>query len=162
MIKKSNFLLILTLLLALTSCTKKSVFNEYQSLGESWDKDSIVSFSFEQKDTLKPYNLFINVRNNKNYEFNNLFLIVAMEQPDKKTIIDTFEYQMTNSDGSFLGTGFSDLKENKLFYKEKTKFKNSGTYNVFIQQAVRRTGKVVGEKALEGITDVGFSIETIE
>jgi hypothetical protein len=65
------------------------------------------------------------------------------------------------ADGSLLGDGFTDVKDNKLIYKERMKF-NSGTYKIHIKQAVRQTGKVSGVVKLEGITDVGFRIEKIE
>ena len=70
--KKSN-LLFLIILICFTSCDKKRIFDEYKSVGQTWHKDSVVSFSFSQKDTLKPYNLFVNLRNNNKYPYNNLF-----------------------------------------------------------------------------------------
>ena len=143
---------------SLVSCDKKRVFDEYKSVGESWDKDSIVSFDMPAMDPKKQYNLFLNIRDNNNYPYNNLFLIVAMEQPNKMTLVDTLEYQMANEDGSLLGEGFTDVKESKLVYKERMKFK-PGVYKVHIRHAVRQTGKVVGVKKLDGITDVGFRIE---
>jgi gliding motility-associated lipoprotein GldH len=145
----------------LISCDKKRVFDEYKTVGNGWNKDSIVSFDLPAVDIKKQYNLFINIRDNNDYPFNNLFLIVNMEQPDKRTIVDTLEYQMANPDGSLLGEGFTDVKDNKLIYKERMKF-NSGTYKIHIKQAVRQTGKVSGVAKLEGITDVGFRIEKIE
>ena len=157
---KSSFLYFLVLI-ALISCDKKRVFDEYKTVGNGWNKDSIVSFDLPALDIKKQYNLFINIRDNNDYPFNNLFLIVNMEQPDKRTIVDTLEYQMANPDGSLLGEGFTDVKDNKLIYKERMKF-NSGTYKIHIKQAVRQTGKVSGVVKLEGITDVGFRIEKIE
>jgi len=105
--------------------------------------------------------LFLSIRDNNDYPFNNLFLIVSMEQPDKVTKVDTLEYMMADPDGSLLGDGFTDVKESKLVYKEHMKFK-SGIYKVHIRQAVRQTGKVTGVQKLEGITDVGFRIEKID
>jgi gliding motility-associated lipoprotein GldH len=157
---KNSFLYFLVLIV-LISCDKKRVFDEYKTGGNGWNKDSIVSFDLPAVDTKKQYNLFINIRDNNDYPFNNLFLIVNMEQPDKRTIVDTLEYQMANPDGSLLGEGFTDVKDNKLIYKERMKF-NSGTYKIHIKQAVRQTGKVSGVVKLEGITDVGFRIEKIE
>ena len=157
---KSSFLYFLVLIV-LISCDKKRVFDEYKTVGNGWNKDSIVSFDLPAVDIKKQYNLFINIRDNNDYPFNNLFLIVNMEQPDKRTIVDTLEYQMANPDGSLLGEGFTDVKDNKLIYKERMKF-NSGTYKINIKQAVRQTGKVSGVVKLEGITDVGFRIEKIE
>jgi len=146
----------------LISCDEKRVFDEYKSVGNAWMKDSIVAFDFKQEDTTKPYNLFVNLRANQAYPFNNLFIIVSMERPGGMIKIDTLQYQMTHPDGSLLGEGFSDIKESKLFYKEKMKFDTIGNYKVKIQQAMRRTGKIEGVEALEGITEVGFRIEKIE
>jgi gliding motility-associated lipoprotein GldH len=138
------------------------VFDEYKTVGKSWKKDSIVGFNFNQMDTLKPYNLFVNIRNNDDYEFSNLFLIVSMQQPDGLVRKDTLQYEMANADGTLMGDGFADIKENKLFYKEKVRFAKAGNYKISIQQAVRKTGKIEGVSDLKGVTEVGFRIESIE
>jgi gliding motility-associated lipoprotein GldH len=157
-IKNSVFFLIVTLFFF--SCDKKRVFDEYKTVGSSWHKDSIVSFDLPVLDSTKKYNLFLNLRNNNNYPFNNLFLIVSLELPNGFTKVDTLEYPMANPDGTLLGDGFTDLKESKLFYKEKVRFR--GKYKVHIKQALRENGKIQGLKELAGITEVGFRIEKID
>ncbi len=144
------------------SCDKQSIFDEYKSVGNSWNKDSIVNFKLPKLNSKKQYNLFVNIRDNNDFPYNNLFLIVSLEQPNKQVKIDTLEYAMTNPDGSLLGEGFSDIKENKLFYKENEAFNQNGDYKIHIQQAVRKTGKIEGDKQLKGITEVGFRIEPKE
>lgn len=141
----------------LFSCDKKRVFDEYKSVGSAWHKDSIVTFDLPVLDSTKRYDLFVNVRDNNNYPFSNLFLIVAIEMPNGFTKVDTLEYQMANPDGTLLGNGFSDIKESKLYLRENVKFR--GKYKVHIKQAVRQSGKIPGVQELEGITDVGFRIE---
>ena len=157
-IKNSVFLLLVVTLFF--SCDKKRVFDEYKSVGSAWHKDSIVTFNLPELDSTKKYNLFVNLRANNNYPFNNIFLIVAIERPNGFTKVDTLEYLMANPDGSLLGNGFTDIKESKLFYKEKVRFR--GNYKVHLKQAVRENGRVPGVTALEGITDVGFRIEKID
>jgi gliding motility-associated lipoprotein GldH len=157
-----NSLLFLFVFISFISCDKKRVFDEYQSVGNSWHKDSIVTFELPELAKEKQYDLFLNVRDNDDYPFNNLFLIVSLEQPDKKIKVDTLEYVMTNPDGTLLGEGFSDIKENKLFYKSNEKFDLKGIYKIHIKQAVRQTGKIEGVENLKGITDVGFRIESKE
>ena len=156
---RNSALLILVAILFF-SCDKKRVFDEYKSVGRAWHKDSVVSFDLPELDSTKRYNLFVTLRDNNNYPFNNLFLIVGLEMPNGFTKVDTLEYQMANPDGSLMGDGFSDIKENKLFYKEKVRFR--GKYKVNIKQAVRETGKVPGVTALDGITEVGFRIENTD
>ncbi len=157
-----NSLLAFGLLFFAASCDKKRVFDEYKPLDGKWNKDSIVTFQFEQTDTVSTYNMFVNIRNNDDYPFNNLFLIVQMEEPGNVIKTDTLEYQMANPDGTLMGQGFSDVKESKLWYKENERFSKPGTYKVSIQQAVRKVGQVPGVQELNGITEVGFRIESTE
>ncbi len=153
----SNSVLLILVAILFFSCDKKRVFDEYKSVGRAWHKDSIVSFNLPELDSTKRYNLFVTLRDNNNYPFNNLFLIVALEMPNGFTKVDTLEYEMANPDGTLMGEGFSDIKESKLFYKEKVRFR--GKYKVNIKQAVRENGKVSGLTTLDGITEVGFRIE---
>ena len=155
-----NSFLLLLITAAFFSCDKKRAFDEYKSVGSAWHKDSIVSFNLPELDSTKRYDLFINLRDNNNYKYNNIFLIVTLEKPNGYTKVDTLEYQMAAPDGTLLGDGFTDIKESKLFYKENVRFR--GKYKVNIKQAVRETGKIPGIESLEGITEVGLRIEKKE
>lgn len=141
------------------SCDDKRFFDEYKSVQNSWHKDSIVTFDVANFDTSKKYDLFINLRDNADYQYNNIFLIVSVLQPNKQVKVDTLEYEMANPDGSLLGNGFSDVKENKLVYKLNESFKLKGNYKIKIQQAMRETGKIEGDLKLKGISEVGLRIE---
>ncbi|MEM6515288.1 MAG: gliding motility lipoprotein GldH [Bacteroidota bacterium] len=158
-------LLIFVFVVSFVSCDDKMVFDEYKTIsGGTWDKDEIVSFSLEAPDTTSNYNLYLNLRNNNDYKYNNLYLIVEMNFPHGKTLKDTLNYKMARPDGSFLGTGFSDVKENKLWYKGHEApfvFEESGDYDISIQHAMRENGTVDGIENLEGITDVGFRVEPV-
>jgi gliding motility-associated lipoprotein GldH len=155
-----NSCILFSVALLFLACDKKRVFDEYKTVGSGWNKDSIVSFDLPVLDSTQQYNLFVNLRANDDYKYNNIFLIVAMEQKNGFTKVDTLEHQIANPDGTILGDGFSDLKESKLFYKEKIKC--NGQFKVYIKQALRENGKVPGIPVLDGITDVGFRIEKIE
>ena len=157
-----NKILIVLMLFLVISCDKKRVFDQYKSVGDAWHKDSIVTFDLPKLDAKKTFNMYVNIRDNDAYPYNNIFLIVSLEQPNRKVKVDTLEYLMANPDGTLLGDGFSDIKENKLFYKDKVAFDQKGLYKIHIKQAVRQTGKIEGVNALAGISDVGFRIESID
>ncbi|MCA0131353.1 gliding motility lipoprotein GldH [Winogradskyella alexanderae] len=143
-------------------CDSNAVYDIYKSVPNQWHKDTIANFKLSAPDTTSNYNLFVNVRNTNDYKFNNLFLIVELNYPNGKTLKDTLEYKMAKPNGELLGTGFSDIKENKLWYKGfdvPFKFTEEGDYNVSIQHAMRENGRVNGVENLEGITDVGFRVE---
>ncbi|MGC6429772.1 MAG: gliding motility lipoprotein GldH [Jejuia sp.] len=155
---RNSFLVALALFFAV-SCDQNRVFDTYKSVPNQWHKDSIISFKLNAPDTVNPYNLFVGLRNTNAYKYNNLFLIVEMNFPHGKTIKDTLEYRMAEPSGKLLGTGVTDTKENKLWYKENVVFNEAGEYEVSIQHAMREHGKVNGIINLEGITDVGFRVE---
>lgn len=141
------------------SCDSNTVFSDTKAMDGHWGAAETVVFTLPELDSLKKYNLFLNIRNTNEYKYNNLFLIVSMEFPQGKTITDTLEYRMANPDGSWMGHGIGNLKENKLWYKENVQFVEEGSYRVNIGHAMRNNGSIEGVSKLEGISDVGFSIE---
>lgn len=147
------------LILGFTSCDSNHLFDTYTSVPNQWHKDSIIEFQVNPLDTISAFNLFINIRNNNNYKYSNLFLIVEMNYPNGKTVKDTLEYAMAKPNGELLGKGFSDVKENKLWYKEGVFFLENGNYNIKIQHAMRKNGTIRGIENLQGITEVGFRVE---
>ena len=149
------------LICLVSSCDKNRVFDEYKPV-KSWHKDSIISFNLGELDSTRTYDLFLNIRNTSDYNYSNLFLITQMKFPQGKVISDTLEYEMAKPNGEWLGTGFGDVKESKLWYKEKVRFEEPGEYQVRIQQAMRKNGEVEGIEELQGITHVGFRIEKRE
>jgi len=155
-----NILLIFGVTLTMVSCYDKVLFDEYRSMeDDQWHKDSIINFTFNNLDTINKNNIYINLRNNKDYEFSNLFLIVGIRFPNNYQIVDTLEYEMTSLNGNFLGTGITDIKENKLEYKTNVAFPFKGDYRIRVQHAMRKSRKVDGLIFLNGITDVGLQIE---
>ena len=162
-IKKNNFFAIIIAVISLVSCDAKRVFDEYKTIeNNTWKKNDVLQFSFDVKDTLTKKNLFISLRNNNDYPFSNLFLITQLNFPNGQKIIDTLEYDMADVTGKFLGEGFTEIKENKLFYKENIVFPKAGNYTINVAQAMRKNGDIEGVKSLNGVTNVGFRIEKIE
>jgi gliding motility-associated lipoprotein GldH len=82
-----------------------------------------------------------------------------MNFPNGKVISDTLEYEMAYPNGDWMGVGFGEIKESKLWYKSGVKFPEEGVYQFKIRQGMRKSGNVDGVQTLEGITDVGFRIE---
>ena len=159
---RNNIWIALILGITICSCDTNRVYDEYKSVPNQWNKDSVISFKVTPPDSINGYNLFINLRNTNDYKYSNLFLIVEMDYPNGKTVKDTLEYKMADPNGKLLGTGFTDVKENKLWYKGYKApfvFNETGEYEVKVQQAMRQNGQIGGIDNLEGITDVGFRIE---
>lgn len=154
-----NSLAAIFLFIVLVSCNSDTVVGETRALSGSWNKDSIIEFEIPPLDSLKKYNVFLHLRNNNEYNYNNIFLIVTLNFPHGKSIVDTLEYRMAEADGTWLGTGIGSLKENKFWYKENINLEEDGNYKLTIAQAIRNNGDVNGVTSLTGVSDVGYSIE---
>ena len=153
------------LLITVCSCDSKTIFDKYTSVNSHWAIDQPIIYKFYISDSIQPMSLFLKIRTNEDYLYSNLFLIVNLEYPNGKKQLDTLEYKMSNSDGTMLGQGLVSIKEHKLWFKghqDIFRFSEKGNYSIAIKHAVRELGKTQGVKFLDGIEDVGFSIEMIE
>ncbi len=149
--------LFIVLVIALISrCSSEVTFKKFTHLN-NWGINKKIFFNTPKIDTTKNYNLYLYLRNNREYVYSNIFLIVKLKSIKKTIIVDTLEYQMTDANGKYLGKGFSHIKEHKLWWKENYNFTSSGPFQIEINQAVR--GKNRKDSILKGIVDVGISIE---
>lgn len=137
----------------LTSCNNKVIYNNFTPVADAkWNKDSILTFDVPVTDTLKMHRFFVNVRNDIDYKYSNLWLFVKIAQPGDTTVTDTFEITLADPAGKWLGTGFGGFKTTENLYRQNIYFPKPGMYEIRIQHGMR--GKI-----LEGIADVGIKIE---
>ena len=140
-------------MLTLGSCNSGSVYHEYVTIeGGSWHRDSIFHFEAPIEDSISLNNFFINIRNNSDYPYSNLYLFVTTEFPNGHSTIDTIECILADKDGRWLGSGSGSIKDNKIMLQQALRFPLNGTYHFYLEQGMR-------EEKLEGIEDIGFSIE---
>jgi gliding motility-associated lipoprotein GldH len=149
-----QFLVGCVLLITMLSCNKNGMFNEYKTIPQAvWNRDSLVVFQITVTDTVQRHNLFLNVRNDIDYKYSNLWLFVEIIQPgDTTAVIDTFEFTLADQTGKWLGHGFGGVKTNEMLFKRNVYFPLAGNYELQIQHGMRG-------KLLEGITDIGFRLE---
>lgn len=146
--------------LLVTSCTNQAFFNEYQTVEkDGWNKDEVKVFDFESLDTISKRSAYINLRTTNDYPYSNLFLIVRMFPPEGEATVDTLQYQMAKADGTLLGSGFSDIKEHKLAWRNHLLLKKQGVYKVEIEHAMRKVNEVKGDAVLNGITEIGLEVQ---
>lgn len=155
-----SIVIILLTCLTLTSCDQNLVDSQSVSFNDAqWDLLQAPVFTIQPVDTLNSYDIFINMRNDNEYAYSNLYLISEMKFPQGKIVTDTLEYEMATPQGAFIGKGRGGVYENKLWYKEGVRFRESGDYLLTLRHAMRKNGSVDGIARLEGVLDIGYSIE---
>ena len=142
------------------SCINNNSVIEYKNFNSGWEANDkaqfmISSFSGEA------VNFILHIRNNNNYAFSNIFLIASVEVDGELFSRDTLEYELANSKGEWLGDGFTEVKESRLWWKEDFIVPKGKQINVIIEHAVRSNGIEGGIKNLEGIIGVGLLTEKI-
>ena len=139
-------------------CTSDVVVQQNEDIAApGWHRDSIIQTKFKPQSG-QTYNLFFLIRNNNDYPYSNLFLIAKISDA-KSQKIDTLEYEMADAEGKWLGSGIWDLKESKLRFKNNYRFNDTLTKTISVQQADRKSGQILGDSILKGISSVGIIIE---
>ena len=124
------------------------------NLNGKWDKKTEQKFDFKIKDSENPKNIIFVVRNNNDYPYSNIRLIVNfLDQKTQKKEVDTLNYILAKPNGAWIGKGFGDTKEILFQYKLNYKFPTNGDYSIGMVQAMRNDN-------LPGIEDIGVKIET--
>ncbi|MFP4620026.1 MAG: gliding motility lipoprotein GldH [Bacteroidales bacterium] len=148
-----SFLWAALFLFGLISCNSNVVHRESKDIpGAEWNKNNILSYTFNIEDTLQPYHVYLNVRNSSEYRFRNLYLFIETTSPHGHTVKDTFECMLADEKGRWYGHGWGDVYENKIPYRQYVRFPSKGSYSIEIQQAMRRDN-------LKHLTDIGIVLE---
>jgi gliding motility-associated lipoprotein GldH len=148
-------LCLLAVLISLTACDPRKITDEYHTIrNSSWNADSVQHFSFTILKKDVNHNIYFNVRNDRSYEFSNLWLFVTLVAPDGKTKTDTVQLVLSDPSGKWLGKGFSGIYDNRLIYRKNVYFPDPGPYAVHIRHGMRPTD-------LKGITDIGIRVEKV-
>jgi len=135
------------------SCDSKRVFEENKEIaGSVWNRNNVVSFKIPITDTLSPHNVYLNIRQNGQYNKSNIYLFINIISPKGDKIRDTVNCILADTKGKWLGSGLGDLYNNQLMYKHNIGFPHAGTYTFEIEQAMRVDN-------LKNVEDIGVRIE---
>jgi len=151
----SGFALLLlpVMMLVLPACNTNRFFSQTHRIPDgNWKTTEKVIFSVNISDTSKRYSLYINIRNDVNYPFANIFMFLDTRFPDGRIARDTVECQLADYDGRWLGKGSGSIRYNRFLFQKGIRFRQNGPYTFTFEQAMRS-----GE--LNGIRDVGLEIE---
>jgi gliding motility-associated lipoprotein GldH len=150
-----SFYILLLSLFILSSCDTNTILKDNYDIPDAkWLIKDSPAFDFEITDIQATYNVFYNVRNNRNYLYHNLYLTHYLTAPDGKVIhqhldeIILFD-QVT---GKPSGEGLGDIYDHKVLAFKDFKFPFKGKYKIKISQYMR-------QNPLLDVVSAGFSIE---
>lgn len=145
--------IIATSALLLSSCDNNSLIKESKSVHHPWLSNQTIEFEFEVTDTIASHSFYIDIRNNTDYSYSNVFFFINTTFPNGTMTKDTVECILADVRGKWLGKGMGSIKESTHVIREDLVFPLSGLYKMEFVQAMR-------DHELYGIEDVGIDIFT--
>jgi len=147
----SYFILLTSYLLS--SCTTIDLYEKSVVIpGHSWKSDFKPSFTFTIKDNTSPYQLFLILRHNDKYNFNNIYINLSVKLPGTdSTLKIKKDLTLATDDKGWLGSGMDDIYEHLISLGDPERLK-TGNYTFTVEQIMR-------ENPLNNVLNVGLRIE---
>lgn len=159
-LKKRNYHSLLFCFIAwsfvFSSCQTVDLYERVVSIPkQEWPGNFKPQFKFYIKDTAVPYKVFVVLRHNEKYNYNNIWLNIHIKSPGDTVQKAQYELTLATSDKGWLGTAMDDLYEHTIALTPgdvKFYFKKPGEYIYTIEQIMR-------EDPLKNVLNVGIRIE---
>ena len=155
--KNINKIVFAIFLIISCSCSNEIQYSDSKDFSDGWKLDDPVTFNLNGIPKSKG-SIYINIRNDNNYSFSNIYIIALLLKDDVEVFRDTLEYNMADKAGRFLGKGFGNVKESLLSWKENINFSTESNYSIVLKHAMRKNQNEYGMKVLPGIISVGISL----
>lgn len=153
-LKRNNIVwLPVLMLLAACSFNENTVYYSYlHTPGKGWTKKDTLVFPVPVADSLKPYKVRVEIRNQAFYPYEDLYLLISHNTEDSTIFItDTMRYALADKSGKWVGTGLGTLYQNSFSYYKFIP-PHPGKYVFKVTHGMK-------DEALQGITDIGLKVD---
>ncbi|HWI89671.1 MAG TPA: gliding motility lipoprotein GldH [Flavisolibacter sp.] len=147
------FSTIVTCILFLSSCQSIDLYEKVVNIPrQEWKSNFKPQFNFTINDTQSRYDVYVIIRHNEKYEFNNIWISLAYQLKGQQPVAGQYELPLANNEG-WLGIAMDDLYEHRIRITpaDGILFKE-GDYTFTIGQIMRKD-------PLENVLNVGLRIE---
>jgi gliding motility-associated lipoprotein GldH len=147
------FFYLLPGLLFLASCNTIDLYEKVVPLKNfEWASSYKPEFRFSIKDTSVPYQVYIVLRHNDRYNWNNIWVNLYTEAPGDSIQKIQYELPLANKE-RWLGSAMDDVYEHRvLITPQPIYFKKAGDYKYKIEHSMR-------EDPLQNVLNVGLRVE---
>ncbi len=153
---KTFYLYLLSSVLLMASCDTIDLYEKVVTIPmNKWTSTYKPSFTFIIKDTAAAYQLYLIIRHNEKYNYNNIWLNLYTKSPDGTVSKAPYELVLATNEKGWLGTGMDDLYEHRIALTPLNRqfyFKKPGNYTFSL-------GQIMREDPLENVLNVGLRIE---
>ncbi len=139
MIKITPIFAILAVIM-LSACEPDYVINEtYEMPNDQWVYEDSVRFDFTIEDTLKLYDLTLDVKYTTNYRFQNLYTKIHTHFPDGQRLSKPVSLELANAAGEWRGNCNAETCTTPIPIQTGAYFNQSGDYTIVVEQFMRES-----------------------
>ena len=130
---------------------------KFKNFKNGWGKSKILEFNIINDNINTPKDISFVLRHNQDYPFSNIFLISELFLENKEPVIDTFEFQLANPKGGWLGKKKISVVEHMLPYKSNFILKDKNKLRIRTSMRLNDSSEEI--ENLSGIVNFGILID---
>lgn len=151
----SYFYIGLAFALITASCQTIDLYEKVEAIpAHQWQYGFKPSFNFTIKDTAAAYQLYLILRHNNKYAYNNIWLKLSVKGPADTLQTVNLDLPLANKEG-WLTKGMDDVFEHRIAFAldpQRFAFRKPGEYSFTLEQIMR-------DNPLPNVMNVGLRIE---
>lgn len=148
-----TFCFLLLVACSFFSCTTIDLYEKTVNIPRhEWQSSFRPSFDFMVKDTSVSYRIFLVLRHNEKYNYNNIYVNLYVKRPGQDTAIKIQrDLTLATDEKGWLTEGIDDIYEHRLELAGNERLQ-AGPYTFTIEQVMR-------EDPLQNVLNVGLRLE---
>lgn len=141
--------------LLLSGCGTLDVFEKMTAFPEhQWKNNSKPSFIFSIEDTTASYHIFVILRHEDAYHYNNIWLNITTQAPEDTAKTQLVNIILAGNTKGWLGTGMDDVFDHRARITRSPVKLKKGNYTFTIQHQMR-------EEPLQFVLNAGIRVEKV-
>jgi gliding motility-associated lipoprotein GldH len=139
-ISKILFFLIINTLIAVgfTACDKDFLLDKKIEISQKgWAYKDTLNFDFDIKDTMKIYNLYLEIEHGELYPYQNLYVMTHTRFPNGIRAAQRINIDLAQKTGKWLGKNSGNTFTHRVDLQEGAYFNEAGNYTLTLAQHMR-------------------------
>ena len=140
----------------LAGCSTLDVYEKNVFFPEhEWKSNNKPSFTFTIEDTASAYHIYVILRHEDAYHFNNIWLNISTQAPGDSVKTQLVNVTLADNKKGWLGTGMDDVFDHRALITRLPVKLKKGNYTFTLQQNMR-------EEPLQFVLNAGIRVEKIK
>jgi gliding motility-associated lipoprotein GldH len=144
------------MIVSLGSCNELDLYEKTVFFPKhEWDSQYQPSINFDVQDTVSNYHIYVVIRHEDAFRYNNLWLNLQTKAPGTAVYTQKLNLILANNANGWLGSGMDDIYDHRIRITKAPIHLRKGVYQFVLQQIMR-------EDPLNYILNAGIRVEKVK